>query len=76
MTLWIDGRKHASEFGEAEFTGKGLDGPIVLKLSRQIVDAKARITARAFAMPEKNWSVPGEPPGPMLRVVPTGGDDE
>ena len=42
----------------------------------QIVDAKARITARAFAMPEKNWSVPGEPPGPMLRGVPTGGDDE
>ena len=41
LTLWIDGRKHASEFGEAEFTDKGLDGPIVLKLSRQIVDAKA-----------------------------------
>jgi uncharacterized protein YlzI (FlbEa/FlbD family) len=42
----------------------------------QIVDAKARITARAFAMPEKEWRVPGEPPGPLLRVVPTGGDDE
>jgi predicted Rossmann fold flavoprotein len=41
MTLWIDGRKRASEFGEAEFTGQGFDGPIVLKLSRMIVDAKA-----------------------------------
>jgi uncharacterized protein YlzI (FlbEa/FlbD family) len=42
----------------------------------QIVDAKARVTARAFAMPEKEWSVPTEPPGPVLRVVPSGGDDE
>jgi uncharacterized protein YlzI (FlbEa/FlbD family) len=42
----------------------------------QIVDAKARVTARAFAMPEKEWRVPAEPPGPLLRVVPTGGDDE
>jgi hypothetical protein len=41
MTLWIDGKKHASEFGEAAFTDQGLDGPIVLRLSRQIVDAKA-----------------------------------
>ena len=41
MTLWVDGKKHASEFGEAEFMDKGLDGPIILKLSRRIVDAKA-----------------------------------
>jgi predicted Rossmann fold flavoprotein len=41
LTLWVDGRKQASEFGEAEFTGQGLDGPIVLRLSRQIVDARA-----------------------------------
>ena len=41
MTLWVDGRKLASEFGEAEFTGQGLDGPIVLKLSRRIVDGLA-----------------------------------
>jgi hypothetical protein len=41
LTLWIDGRKHASEFGEAEFTGKGLGGPIVLRLSRTVVDALA-----------------------------------
>ncbi len=41
LTLWIDGRKHAGEFGEAECTGKGLGGPIVLRLSRKIVDALA-----------------------------------
>ncbi len=42
----------------------------------QIVEAKARVTARAFAMPTKEWSVPAEPPGPLLHVVPAGGDDE
>ena len=41
LTLWVDGKKQASEFGEAEFTGKGLDGPIVLKLSRQVVEGLA-----------------------------------
>jgi hypothetical protein len=41
LTLWIDGKKLASEFGEAEFTAKGIGGPIVLRLSRMIVDAKA-----------------------------------
>jgi len=41
LTLWVDGRKAASEFGEAEFTERGLDGPIVLKLSRRIVDTMA-----------------------------------
>ena len=41
LTLWIDGRKQESEFGEAEFTAKGLGGPIVLRLSRRIVDALA-----------------------------------
>ncbi len=40
LALWLDRKKHASEFGEAEFTAKGLGGPIVLKLSRRIVDAK------------------------------------
>jgi len=39
LSLWINGKKHASEFGEAEFTAKGLGGPIVLRLSRKIVDA-------------------------------------
>jgi predicted Rossmann fold flavoprotein len=41
LTLWLDGKKHCSEFGEAEFTAKGLGGPIVLRLSRKIVDAMA-----------------------------------
>ena len=41
LTLWIDGRKRAGAFGEAECTGKGLGGPIVLRLSRKIVDALA-----------------------------------
>jgi predicted Rossmann fold flavoprotein len=41
MDLWVDGRKHGSEFGETEFTDKGLDGPIVLRLSRRIVDCLA-----------------------------------
>jgi hypothetical protein len=41
LTLWIDGRKQASEFGEAEFTAKGLAGASVLRLSRKIVDAMA-----------------------------------
>lgn len=38
LTLWVDGKKKDGEFGEAEFTDRGLDGPIVLKLSRRIVD--------------------------------------
>jgi predicted Rossmann fold flavoprotein len=37
VTLWIDGKKNSSEFGEAEFTEYGLDGPIILRLSRQII---------------------------------------
>jgi len=41
LTLWVDGRKQASEFGEVDGGDRGLGGPIVLKLSRRIVDAKA-----------------------------------
>lgn len=41
LTLWIDGKKCATEFGEAEVTAKGFAGPIVLRLSRKIVDARA-----------------------------------
>lgn len=41
LSLWIDGRKQDGEFGEAEFTAKGLAGPTVLRLSRRIVDAMA-----------------------------------
>ena len=39
VTLWIDGKKNRSEFGEAEFTEYGLDGPTILRLSRQIIIA-------------------------------------
>ena len=42
----------------------------------QIVEAMAHVTALAFAVLEKESTVPGEPPGPMLRVVPTGADDQ
>ena len=42
----------------------------------QIVAAKARVAARAFALPEKEWRVPTQPPGPVLRVVLAEGDDE
>lgn len=41
LTLWIDGKKQASEFGEAEFTTKGLAGASVLRLSRKVVEALA-----------------------------------
>lgn len=40
-TLWIDGRKQAGEFGEAEFTARGLGGAAILRLSRRIVAARA-----------------------------------
>ncbi|GLH74125.1 aminoacetone oxidase family FAD-binding enzyme [Geothrix limicola] len=40
-TLWIDGKKQVGEFGEVEFTAKGLAGASVLRLSRRIVEAKA-----------------------------------
>ncbi|NVO12024.1 MAG: NAD(P)/FAD-dependent oxidoreductase [Bacteroidales bacterium] len=38
-TLWIDGKKSTNEFGEVVFTEYGLDGPIILRLSRLIVDS-------------------------------------
>ena len=39
LTLWLGGRKQEAEFGEAEFSDRGLDGPTVLRLSRRMVDA-------------------------------------
>ncbi|PKK83422.1 MAG: aminoacetone oxidase family FAD-binding enzyme [candidate division Zixibacteria bacterium HGW-Zixibacteria-1] len=44
--LWINGKKKDERFGEMLFTHFGLSGPIILSLSRQIVDAvrtKAKI---------------------------------
>lgn len=37
--LVIDGKIVADEFGEMEFTRRGLDGPVVLRMSREAVDA-------------------------------------
>lgn len=37
-TVYIDGKKVASNFGEMLFTHFGISGPIILKLSRYIVD--------------------------------------
>jgi hypothetical protein len=41
LGLWIEGRKQGAEFGEAEFTAKGLAGAAVLRLSRKVVEALA-----------------------------------
>ncbi len=38
-TLWISGKKAGEEFGELEFTEFGLTGPIILTLSKQVVQA-------------------------------------
>jgi len=39
VRVWIDGRRQAEMFGEMLFTHFGLSGPIVLALSRRVVDA-------------------------------------
>ncbi len=36
--VWVDGKKSAEAFGEISFMPWGLSGPIILTLSRQIVD--------------------------------------
>jgi predicted Rossmann fold flavoprotein len=36
---WVDGRKQSSEFGELMFTHYGLSGPVILTLSRLVVEA-------------------------------------
>ncbi|MFN8209083.1 MAG: NAD(P)/FAD-dependent oxidoreductase [Bacteroidales bacterium] len=38
-SLWVNGKKVKDEFGEMSFADFGLDGPIILTLSRQAVDA-------------------------------------
>ncbi len=39
VSLWIDGKKQASEFGEMLFTHFGLSGPCILSLSGKAVEA-------------------------------------
>jgi predicted Rossmann fold flavoprotein len=36
--VWVNGKKHVQEFGELMFAHYGLTGPIILTLSRQIVE--------------------------------------
>jgi predicted Rossmann fold flavoprotein len=37
--LLVDGVEAASEFGEIEFSNRGIDGPVILRMSRAAVDA-------------------------------------
>jgi hypothetical protein len=39
VRMWVNGKKQAEAFGEMLFTHFGLSGPIILSLSRQVVDA-------------------------------------
>ncbi len=39
VRMWVDGKKRAEAFGEMLFTHFGVSGPIILSLSRQVVDA-------------------------------------
>jgi len=38
-TVWVNGKKSGEDFGEMLFTHFGLSGPIILTLSRTVVDA-------------------------------------
>jgi len=39
LSMWVDDKKAASAFGEMIFTHFGVSGPIVLSLSKRVVDA-------------------------------------
>ncbi|MFQ5814098.1 MAG: NAD(P)/FAD-dependent oxidoreductase, partial [Anaerolineae bacterium] len=39
VSMWVNGEKQAEAFGEMLFTHFGVSGPIILSLSRQVVDA-------------------------------------
>jgi predicted Rossmann fold flavoprotein len=39
VRVWINGKKQAQAFGEMLFTHFGVSGPVILSLSRQVVDA-------------------------------------
>jgi len=83
MTLWVEGKKHATAFSEAEFTDQGLDGPIVLKLSRRIVaflaaDRKVEVTLdlkpaldvqKLEARLLRDCALPGATSGALLRSL-------
>ena len=42
LTLLIEGKQHDEEFGELELANYGLNGPIMLRLSRKIIFALAK----------------------------------
>lgn len=42
LQLWVDGGCKDEEFGELSFSSKGVEGAIVLRLSREAVDALAK----------------------------------
>jgi predicted Rossmann fold flavoprotein len=39
VRVWVNGKKQAESFGEMLFTHFGISGPIILSLSKQVVDA-------------------------------------
>jgi len=39
IRVWVNGKRRAESFGEMLFTHFGLSGPVILSLSRQVVDA-------------------------------------
>ena len=39
LRVWVEGKKQAEQFGEMLFTHFGVSGPIILTLSRRVVDA-------------------------------------
>lgn len=41
LSLYLDGKKITEEFGELELTPYGLSGPIILRVSRRVVDSLA-----------------------------------
>ncbi|MBN1122970.1 MAG: NAD(P)/FAD-dependent oxidoreductase [Anaerolineae bacterium] len=42
VTLYVDGKKQTEEFGEMLFTHYGVSGPVILTMSKQVVDAVLR----------------------------------
>jgi len=42
VTLWVAGKKRESAFGEMIFTHYGVSGPMILTLSRHVVDARLK----------------------------------
>ncbi|MDR0661199.1 MAG: NAD(P)/FAD-dependent oxidoreductase [Prevotellaceae bacterium] len=50
LQLWVDGGCKDEEFGELSFSSKGVEGAIVLRLSRDAVDALAKKSKVQFKL--------------------------